>query len=83
MKAAEIERELPGLQPEELRRIALMSWAAFVQREGRSALLHTCDEDDSELLAALDSAVTRADAAPEAGHTATELRRQLPGWITG
>lgn len=36
MSFAEIEAELDKLDPDELRQLALKSWTAFVQKEGRT-----------------------------------------------
>jgi hypothetical protein len=44
MSLAQIEAELEKLTPDELRRLALRSWSAFVEKEGGVA--HDCDEDD-------------------------------------
>jgi len=79
MSMAEIESELEKMTPDELRRLALKSWSAFVEKEGGTA---GCDEDDPQLLAALDEAVRRADAAPGQGHTGEELRARIGEWPT-
>ena len=80
MSLAQIEAELERLSPEELRRLALQSWTAYVQKEG--GIAHECDEEDSALLAALDAAVAAAEAAPGTGCTADEVRTRLRSWIS-
>ena len=80
MSLAQIEAELERLSPEELRRLALQSWTAYVQKEG--GIAHECDEEDSALLAALDAAVAAAEAAPGRGCTADEVRARLRSWIS-
>jgi len=74
MSFAEIESELEKLTPDELRRLAVKTWSTFVEKEGVLDAANECDEDDPQLLAALDEAVKRADAAPGRGHSAQELR---------
>jgi hypothetical protein len=64
MSYAEIESELEKLTPDELRRLAVKSWSTFVEKEGVQGATNECDEDDPQLLAALDKAVERADAPP-------------------
>jgi hypothetical protein len=82
MSFAEIEAEIERLQPDELRRIAIKSWAAFLNRTGASGAPHECDEDDPRLLTALDEAIARADATPGVGGSAVELRAHLAAWTT-
>lgn len=82
MSLREIEDELERLQPEELRRLALKSWSAFVARDNPSHPGRECDEEDPELLAALDEAITEADANPGKGLTGAELRSRLSGWTS-
>lgn len=72
MSMAQIEAELDQLTPEELRRLALRSWTAFVKKEG--GIAHECQKDDPLLLAAVDEAVAAADAQKGQGHTADEVR---------
>ena len=72
MSMVQIEAELDQLTPEELRRLALRSWTAFVKKEG--GIAHECQEDDPLLLAAVDEAVAAADAQKGQGHTADEDR---------
>ena len=80
MSLAEIEAELEKLSPEDLRRIALKSWSAFVEKESPGS--NECSEDDPHLLAALDKAITEADAAPGQGHSGSEIRTRLARWST-
>ena len=80
MSLAQIEAELDKLTPEELRRLALRSWSAFVEREGTIA--HECDEDDPDLLASLDEAIAAANAERGKGHTADEVRARLRQWTS-
>jgi len=69
MSFAEIEAELEKLTPDELRRLALLSWTAFVEKEGRRETAEECVENDPRLLTALDEAIARVDATPGAGHS--------------
>jgi len=62
MSFAEIEAELDRLSPDDLRRLALKSWTAFVEKEARAEGGNQCSEDDPNLLAALDEAIAKADA---------------------
>jgi hypothetical protein len=41
-----------------------------------------CEEDDPDVLAALDEALTLADAAPDQGYSAGELRDRLGRWTS-
>jgi len=82
MSLAEIEAALENLTPDELRRIAVKSWAAFVEKEGYVQGAHECDEDNPLLLAALDQAITQADSAPNRGHSADNVRQQLKEWTS-
>lgn len=52
---AQIEAELKHLSADELRRLALKSWSAFVQKEGYSSR-EECSENDARSLAALNDA---------------------------
>ena len=81
MSMAEIESELEKLTPDELRRLALKSWSAFVEKE-TGADANECDEEDLRLLTALDEAVRRADATPGQGHSGEELRARIAEWTT-
>ncbi len=78
MSMAEIEAELPNLSADELRRLALKSWTALVEKEGLSHAATECCEADPRLLAALDEAVARAGK----GHTGTEVRARVAEWST-
>ena len=80
MSYAEIEAELDRLAPDELRRIALKSWTAFVAKEGGGG--NECDETDPQLLAALDEAIESADAAPGQGHSGNQVRARLDQWTS-
>ena len=82
MSFAEIEAELDKLGPDELRRLALKSWTAFVQKEGGTDGANECDESDPRLLAALDEAIAGADATPGQGHAARHVRARLSEWIS-
>ena len=80
MSLAQIEAELDRLTPEELRRLALRSWTAFVKKEG--GIVHECNEDDPQLLTALDEAIAAADATQGQGHSADEVRSRLRQWTS-
>ena len=82
MSLAEIEAELDKLGAEDLRRIALKSWTAFLQKEGRTEGANECEESDPRLLAALDEAIAGADATPGQGHSGNEVRARLNEWIS-
>ena len=82
MSLAEIEAELRNLKPGELRRLALKSWTAFVEKESRSEAVHECSEDNPALLAALDKAIAQADAAPCRGYSAEEVRVKIGRWTS-
>ena len=82
MSLAEIEAELTKLTPQELRRLALKSWTAFVQLESGKSTENECSEDDPQLLAALDEAIEKADAAPHSGFSADEVRARLSTWTS-
>ena len=75
MSLAEIEAELDRLEPEELRHLALKSWETFVKKEQGE-----CDEDDPQLLAALDEAIAKAYALPNQRYSAEEVRAFLKDW---
>ena len=79
MSMAGIESELKKMAPAELRRLALKSWFAFMEKAGGAA---GCDEDDPRLLAALDEAVRQADATPGQGHSGEELKARIAEWTT-
>ncbi len=76
MSLAEIEAELGNLTPDELRRLALKSWTAFVDRERLAP--PECVEDDPRLLAALDE----ADASPGQGLSGNEVRTRMAQWTS-
>jgi hypothetical protein len=82
MSLAEIEAELYKLGPDDLRRLALKSWTAFVQKEGRTEGGNECDESDPRLLAALDEAIAGADATSGQGHSSSQVRARLNEWIS-
>jgi len=83
MSLSQIEAELDGLSAEDLRRLAMRSWAAFLAKEGSNWAAHTCDEDDPVLLAALDEAVRRAEqAGGRGGVTGDEVRARIRQWTT-
>ena len=82
MNMVEIEAELVKLTPDELRRLALKSWAAFVEQEGRTDTADECIEDDPHLLASLDEAIAKADATPGRGHSGSAVRTRLAEWTS-
>jgi len=82
MSFSEIEAELDKLGPDDLRRLALKSWTAFVQKEGRLDGVNECDETELGLLTALDEAIARADATPGQGHAGSQVRARLNEWIS-
>jgi hypothetical protein len=82
MSFLEIEAELEHLSPEELRRLAMKSWKAFVQKETQAHDGNECTEEDPELLVALDEAIREADDNPHAGRSATEVRALLSKWTS-
>ncbi len=82
MSFAEIESELETLSPAELRRLALKSWTAFVEKEARKGAVAQCSENDPELLAALDEAIAKAQGTPGQGHSGNEVRTRLNQWIS-
>jgi len=82
MSITEIEAELDKLAPDDLRRLALKSWAAFVQKEGSAGGAGECDECDPQLLTALDEAIDRADATLDQGHSGNQVRARLDEWTS-
>jgi hypothetical protein len=82
MSLAEIEAELGKMTPDELRRLALKSWTAFVEKEAGAGAANECSEDDPQLLAALDEAVQKAEAAPRQGLSGDEVRSRLGKWTS-
>jgi len=81
MSLTEIEGQLEHLTPAELRRLALRSWGAFVEKEEHTTGLNECDEDDPSLLSALDEAIASADSA-RGGYTGAEIRERLGEWTS-
>jgi hypothetical protein len=82
MSYAEIESELQKLTPDELRRLALKSWSTFMEKERALDVAKGCDEDDPQLLAALDEAVERADATPRQGQSAQAVQGRISEWTS-
>ena len=82
MSFAEIEAELRTLTADELRRLALKSWDVFVEKEGRDRMSNECSESDPSLLAALDEAIEKANATPNAGLSGDEVRARLSQWTS-
>ena len=82
MSFSEIESELEKLGPDELRRLALKSWTAFVRKEGGTAGTNVCDETDPHLLTALDEAIAEADETSGNGHSGSQVRARLNEWIS-
>lgn len=82
MSYAEIEAELDQLGPDELRRLALKSWTTFVAKEGLTEGINMCDEYDPRLLAALDEAISKADATPGQGQSGRDVRSRLDKWTS-
>lgn len=82
MSIAQIEAEMERLSPEELRRLALRSWTAYLGRERAEPNVNQCDEDSPELLAALDDAVRRSDDSENPSFNSKEVRSRLDRWTT-
>ena len=82
MSISEIEAELEKLSSDELCRLALRSWTVFVQKEGGLEAANECSEEDPRLLAALDEAIAKTDAAPGEGHSANSVRARLDQWTS-
>jgi hypothetical protein len=82
MSLAEIEAELGNMTPDELRRLALKSWTAFVEKEAGTGAANECSEDDPQLLAALDEAIEKAEAAPQRGYSGNKVRSRLGKWTS-
>ena len=82
MSLTEIEAQLEHLTPDELRRLALRSWSAFVKREGHAEIFNECDEDDPLLLSALDKAIEHADSSPTGGCAGDEIRERIGEWTS-
>lgn len=81
MSFADIEAELPQLTAEQLHRLALKSWSTFVEKESHGQAGNECDENNPELLAALDEAIERARSGTS-GYSASEVRAKLAEWTT-
>jgi hypothetical protein len=82
MSLAKIEAELGNMTPDELRRLAMKSWTAFVEKETGTGAVNECSEDDPQLLAALDEAVQKAEAAPRQVLSGDEVRSRLSKWTS-
>ena len=82
MNLVEIEAELDRLSPDDLRRLALKSWTAFVEKEGRAGCSNQCSEDDPQIMAALDEAIAKADATSGQGYSGNQVRARLSGWTS-
>jgi len=82
MSLTQIESEFQRLSTEELRRLAMSSWQAYLEREQGDPAVNECDENDPALLAALDEAVRRADAPGAQRYRGDEVRSRLRSWIT-
>jgi hypothetical protein len=78
----EIEAQLDKLIPDELRHLALKSWTTSVEKEGGSQGQNECDENDPQLLAALDEAIEKANAARGQGRSANEVQARLSEWAS-
>lgn len=81
MSFAEIEAQLDKLTSDELRVLALRSWSAFVAKEGLEDA-NQCNEEDPELLASLDEAVTAADTGTDRHRTGREVRELVSEWTS-
>ena len=82
MSIVQIEAELKCLSAEDLRRLAVSSWAAFVEKEASDPAVNECNEDRPELLAALDDAVRQADHPGNKNVPGDEVRSRILKWIT-
>jgi hypothetical protein len=82
MSLAEIEAELGKMTHDELRRLALRTWTVLVEKEAGNGAANECSEDDPKLLAALDEAIEKAEAAPQRGHSGDEVRSRLSKWTS-
>jgi hypothetical protein len=82
MSLTEIEAQPEHPTPDELRRLALRSWTAFVKREGDSSIVNECDEDDPFLLSALDPALEHADSSPGSGVVGEKIREGISEWTS-
>lgn len=82
MSIAQIEAELSTLSGDELRRLALRTWAAFVEKERADPKFNECEETDPALLAALDEATQRAGSREGQGVSGNEVRARISRWTT-
>lgn len=82
MSIAQIEAELNALTVEELRHLALRTWAAFVEKERADPTVNVCEEADPAVTAALDDAVQRVDRSGGRGMSGNEVRAKISRWIT-
>ena len=82
MSIADIEAELEKLTLEELRRLALKSWTAFVAKESPSQAANECSEDDPRLLAALDEAIEKSASGLQQSYSGNEVRARLSQWTS-
>jgi hypothetical protein len=81
MSLADIESELCNLSADELRRLALSSWQAFVQKE-RGGEAEVFVDEDPQVIAAIDAAVMKADGGQSTGFSADEVRGLLRKWTS-
>ncbi len=82
MSFREIEAELDHLTADELHRLAMKSWTAFVSKEGGASVLNECSEEDAILLKSLDEAITKANSQPAKGYSANEVRERVKQWTS-
>jgi hypothetical protein len=80
MSLAQIEAELHNLSVEELGQLAQKSLETLEAKTGR-AVDQMCDEDDPQLLAALDDAIRSADSGNR-NYSADEVVAHLRKWTT-
>ena len=81
MSIAQIEAELKRLTADELRRLAVSSWEAFVEKEGEASSANESDETDPALLAALDDAVRSCDQTGSRRSSGDEIRSRIRAMI--
>lgn len=81
MSFAEIEAELRNLSADELRRLALSSWNAFVEKESHGEG-QACVDEDPETLAALDVAIREVDAKRAAEYSGDDVRGLVRKWTS-
>ena len=82
MSIAQIEAELQRLSAEELRQLAVRSWAAFLAKEKAAPAVNECDEDDPALLAALDDAVRSSGRPGAQKYSGADVRSRIRDWTT-